>query len=239
MATISSIMDHAARRCSIGAVTSWATSQTTTALEMKDFLTETAEELLDRVELPDPITLDEVITGTGVATYTLPTAFKRLSRGSAAVYESTSTRRMCIPITSNGDWTYLQDIGSAAGNRYYRITGSEEAGFSISFYRALEVGSEVTVSYITKNWILAGATPASVWENDTDTLVLPEVVTRLGVVWRFRQKKGLPYDSFQADYEIRLSRMINDARGIRTVHMGGETDIGHPMRVPVPDFIPG
>jgi hypothetical protein len=233
------MMDDAAIECSIGAVSGWVGANTKTALEMKLFLRKTVDEILDRVDLPDPITKDTVITGTGVETYDLPTDYRRLTYDELAIYESAPVERMGIPITSNGQWTYLKDRGSAASNRYYRLSGDEEAGFDISFYRPLESSASVTVSYVSKNWTRISGTDKSIWNDDNDILLLPETLTRLGVVWRFRQKKGMTYSAIQSEYEIRLSRAINNARRKRKFEMGGQNIDTHPMRVPVPDFIPG
>lgn len=236
--TVSTAMDRVARECSVGGVSNWFSTQNT-ILELKDFLGQTVDEILDRVDLADPFTKDTVITGTGVEEYSLPTDFRRLARDEIAVYETTTTRRSGIPVTTNGMWTHLKQIGSAGGSRYYRLQGDEDNGYQIGFYRPLETGSSVTVAYVSKNWLArTGGAEASTWENDTDVLLLPRKVVEEGCVWRFRRRKGLPYADRLAQYEISLSRLVNDNRGIRRIDMGGRTMTGHPMRVPVPDFIP-
>ncbi len=237
MATVAEVMDEAARECSITPPSSWITATTLSHAELKDFLKQTAKELLDRVDWPDPIAQDYEVTGDGTADYSLPAAFKRLTRDELAVYETSTVRRAAIPVSTNGAWTHLTELGSAAGNRYFRITGDEEAGYEIEFYAVPAVGQSITVSYISKNWLKTSGTAAAVWTNVADTLLLPEDLIRMGVIWRFRRRKGLPYADRMAEYEAILARRANDSRIIRKITFG-EREEGLPMRTPIPDYIP-
>ena len=238
MATVASVMDEAARECSLTPPSSWVAATTQTFVELKDFLTETVDELLERVDWPDPIAQDEVITGDGSETYDLPTDFKRLTRDPLTVYETTTTRRAGVPVHTNGQWTHLKDIGSAGGNRYFRISGDEESGFDISFYRNPTSSDSITVSYISKNWLKISGTAGSSWTDNDATLMLPKRLIKMGVVWRFRRRKGLSYADRMNEYEAVLARMRNDARVVRSVDMTGGGKLSNPFDIPVPDYIP-
>lgn len=238
MATVKDTMDEAARECSLTPPASWITTTTTGFLEFKQFLTETVDELLERVDWPDPINKDTVITGTGAETYDLPADFKRLTRDPLTVYETTTTRRAGVPVTTNGDWTYIKDIGSAGGSRYYRIAGDDADGFTISFYRLPSSSDSITVSYISTNWLKSGGTAGAAWMTADDTLLLPWRLIKAGVIWRFRRRKGLPYADRMADYEAQLARRRNDARVIRSVDMSGGAKMRNPFDIPVPDYLP-
>jgi hypothetical protein len=240
MPKVATVMDFCARQCSLGKRSGWIADTSATALELKDFLAETVDEVLDRLDLPSPVTRETTITGNGTAgfSYPLPIEFKRLVRDDAAVLELTLSRRPLIPVSTNGAWTAIELQNAAGANRYYRIIGDDVNGFFVQFLRTLETGSQVKVAYVTKNWMQNVSSVAGVeWTDDEDLLVLPEVITRLGVIWRFKRKKGLPFGDLQAEYEIRMTRAINDARGLRTVNMTGSDTESHPMRVPVPDYI--
>lgn len=240
MATIKTVMDRAVRQCALPTVASWhSASAPRTVSDMRDHLEYTVDELLQRLDLPAPIGLDTTITGTGAESYSLPSGFKRLQRSAWSVYEKTTTRRVGVPVRTNGEWTHLKEIGSAGGARYYRIEGDDDEGYTIAFYRPLETGATVTVAYVSKYWVRGtGGAESAIWSDDTDKLLLPADVVRLGVVWRFKQQKGLPYSDILAEYEARLSRAVNDARAIRTVNFGRSETSGHPMRVPPPDLLP-
>ena len=238
MPTVASVMDKVAREVKVAVPNGWVAATTLTYMELKDLLQETVDELLERVDWPDPIAKDTTVTGTGVETYSLPSDFKRMTRDDLAVYESTSTRRACIAVTTRGQWTHLQDIGSAAGNRYYRLSGDEESGYEISFFRDLETDAEVTASYVSKNWLVISSTEGSVWSDEGATLLLPRRLIELGVVWRFRRRKGLAYLDRYNEYEGMIAKLSNDKKGLRSIGFGEPDELPAPMRVPVPDYIP-
>lgn len=239
MTKVIDAMNDAALECAIQTTNGWiAASAKRTYAEMTAILNATVEELLDRVDWPDPITKDTVITGTGVESYDLPADFKRLTHDEYCVYETTTTRRFGIPVKTNGEWTNLKQLGSAGGNRYYRTSGDDEDGFSLATYRPLETGSSLTVSYVTKNWLKSSGTPKNMWTDDEDTLLLPPRLVTLGVVWRWKKRKGLPFADILAEYEAKLARAANESRGIRKITFGQPLDQRAPWDVPVPDFIP-
>lgn len=238
MATVKETLDLAARRCSFTPPASWVSQTTASAMEFKDLLGETVEELLDRIDWPEPITKDTTIAYTGSEPHTLPSDFLRLTRDPLAAYETTTTRRAVVPVASNGAWTHLEQIGSAGGDRFYRLAGDEDDGFTIEFYRPLETGASVTVSYVSHNWLREGSTEGKMWNDAAAVLLLPPVLVRLGIVWRFKQRKGLAYADIMAEYETRVSREANSRRGIKSVNMGVRDDRRMPWDIPVPDHIP-
>lgn len=239
MAKVSNAMDDAALECAIAVPNGWIGSLSKrTYAELNSILSAAIEELLDRVDWPDPITADTVITGDGSESYDLPSDFKRLTHDEYCVYETTTTRRFGIPVKTNGEWTNLKQLGSAGGNRYYRLSGDDEDGFSLSTYRALESGSSLTVSYVTKNWLKSSGTAKDMWTDDDDTLLLPSRLVTLGVVWRWKKRKGQPFADIMAEYEAKLARAANESRGIRKITFGQPLNQRAPWDVPVPDYIP-
>jgi hypothetical protein len=238
MPTVAEIVSKAARACSIKPPASWINSASLNASDFRDFLSDTVDEILDRLDLPSPVSKDVTITGTGVETYALPADFKRLTRDPYAVYETTTTRRIVSPVKTNGEWSHLKQIGSAGGGRFYRLGGDETEGFTMDFYRPLEAGHSVTVSYVSANWVRGVTANRAQWLAMEDLLILPPRLVELGMIWRFRKRKRMAYADDLAEYELRMARAINDSRGIKSVDMSGSGAPRHPMRVPVPDFIP-
>lgn len=239
MTTVSSVMDEVALSCGVAVPGSWIAATTKrTYQELHSILRVTVREMLDRVDWPDPITLDATITGTGATAYDLPADFRRLAFDDLAVYETTTDRRPCIPVSSNGAWTHLNEIGSAGGERFYKITGNASDAYDISFYKALETGSVVKVSYVSNNWLKHDSVASDAWEGADDTLLLPSELVRTGVIWRFKAQKGLPYEAVMNEYEGKLARLANESRGRRVINFGSPLYDGKPMRVPVPDYIP-
>lgn len=237
--TVKAAMDRAARECSITPPSSWINATQLHHVELRDdFLSETVDELLDRIDWPSPVGKVYDLTGDGSEDYSLPSDFKRLARDEMAVYETTTTRRAGIEVTSDGDWEHLKQIGSAGAFRYYRIHGYEGA-WQIGLYREPSSSVSLKISYVSTLWkATSGGTAGSSWTDATDLLLLPRRLVELGVVWRFRRRKGLPYTEQLNEYEMRVSRAANDGRGRRTIQFGEGSQEFKPMRVPVPDTIP-
>lgn len=93
--------------------------------------------------------------------------------------------------------------------------------------------------YLSSYWVADAsdtATPAKAeWEADTDVGVLPEELMTLGVVWRFKQSKGLTYDEEFRTYEAQVMlRMARDTAR-RTTNMGRSFDYRRVRRPQFPD----
>ena len=237
MALIVDSLNRVARLCSITAPSDWTTATDDNSVELRDdFLIQTVEDILERVDLPSPVGAQTTITGTGAETYSLPANFLRLQRDELAVYDA-ALDRPCIPIVEDGLWTYIKDVGTAGAIRYFRTSGYD-GNWEISFYDEPTSAATITVSYVTKNWMAnSGGTAGSAFTALTDVLLLPNRLVEAGTVWRFRERKGLPFESRYNEYEILLARMSNDRRTRRKVNMGGPDK---PVRWQdlVPSFIP-
>lgn len=236
MTTVVAALNRIARQCSVNAPSSWITATSSTHLELRDdFLQETVDDIQDRIDLPSPIGAQITITGTGAETYTLPTNFKRLHRTELAVYD-VQLDRACIPVHTDGEYTYIKDQGTAGTIRYYRVTGYE-GNYSISLYDEPATGLEITLSYATTNWLAtASGTVGDTLANESDVLLLPRRVVEAGTVWRYRERRGLPYDDKAMEYESLMARLINDARGYRMISMGEKAHVR--WQDLVPSFIP-
>jgi hypothetical protein len=239
MTKITEILDRAARQCSVTIPDSWVTATSLTAVELRDdFLLETVDELHKRVDWASPISKQTVITGDGSEDYSLPTNFIRLADDKLAVYETSSTRRAGIPITTDGEWTHLKEIGTAGGARYFRVQGYE-GNHTIGFYREPAVGDSITVSYMSNVWMAnSGGTEGNMLTDPDDVALFPRRILELGIVWRFRKRKGLPYQDILAEYEAWIATNANRNRRRLSIGFGDVSPDRHPMRQPVPDFIP-
>ena len=239
MTLITDALARAARQCSITAPDSWVNATGAAQVELRDdFLSETVDEISDRVDLPGPIGKTYVITGTGAEDYALPSDFKRLARDPMAVYETTTTRRAGVPVLSEGNWTHLNNIGSSGAFRYYRLKGYD-GNYTIGFYQNPSSSVSITVSYVSNLWMAdSGGTAGSAFTNSTDVLLMPRRVVETGMVWRFRKRKGLQYADVLAEYEALLERLSNDSRSRKVISFGESGQDYKPMRVPVPDYIP-
>lgn len=234
MATlVTDILDRAARQCSVGTVSNWLTDGTQNAAEMRDFLSETADDVLRRVDLPSPLSVRLSATiADGETLYSLPENFIRLAQGKLAVYEPEPNDRGCIPVTSDGYWEWLKEQGASGVERYYRLAGWEGA-YTIEFWPVPT--SPIIINYIANAWLTDGAGEFTGLGQMT---VLPWRLLTSGIVWRFRERKGLPFDGKLAEYEAILARFTNQSRGRDAIIFGGQRKRDWPFDVPVPSYIP-
>lgn len=235
MTTVVTVLDRIARQVSITAPSSWITATDDEHKEIRDdFLRQACDDLLDRVDWPAPLGITYTVTGTGVEEYTLPTNFRRLQRQPLSVYDA-QFNDAGVPVTTEGEWVHLEDLGTGGAARYYRVFGYDGA-YTIGFLP--EPSTDVTLSYITTRWMVSsGGTYGNMLTADTDILLLPDRLVETGVIWRWRERKGLPFADKYMEHEALLARVSNDAKGRRTISFGATRAIRWQDRVPayVPD----
>ena len=236
MTLIVDILARIARQTSVTPPSSWLATSDATAVELMDFMDETARDVKDRIDVVGPMSKVVTITGTGAESYSMPADMMRLHRTPLAVYERQRTRRGCVPITDDGMWQHMKDLGTAGAFRYYRQRGYEGA-YTLDFLRPLETDVEVIAGYVSTAWIINGATEKAEFTDPSDASMLPRKLIEKGTIWRFRQRAGLEYSDVQREYEIEVAKLSNDTRGIRTVAFG-DTATRAPWDVPLPDYIP-
>ena len=239
MTKVTDVLNRAARECSVTAPSSWITATNTTVKELRDdFLLEAVDELQQRIDWASPVGKTQTISGDGSESYSLNSNFIRLTRDQYAVYETANVRRFAVPVTTDGEWEYLSDIGTGAGSRFYKIEGYE-GNFTISLYPNPASGESLTVSYVSDVWKKSsGGTEGNTFSDADDVVLYPRRLLELGIVWRFRKRKGLPYADVLAEYEARVARASNNNRGTTRIDFGGGSRPRTPYDIPVPDFIP-
>lgn len=233
---VTEILDRAARQCSVTPPSLWTSATTLTAKELRDdFMLETVDDIQRRLDWPAPIAKQTAIAGDGSAEYDLPTNFVRLA-GDFGAYETTTIRRWGVPVKSDGEWTHIQTLGTAGGARFYRVKGYD-GDFSIEFYPALETGDSVTISYTSTVWAINGSTEKSVFSDEDDYCLFPRRLIEAGIVYRFRERKGVESQTAQANYEKTLASYASKNWGRGNITYGSR-EYTAPMRYPVPDYIP-
>jgi hypothetical protein len=237
MTAVADILNRAARQCSAVPPQAWVSATDATSLELTDFLDETREDIQARCDWIGPISKTTVITGTGDETYALPSDFLRLQRDDYAVYERFRTRRRCVPVTQDGQWEYLDELGITGAYRYYRLQGYDD-NWTISFKQPLETGITVVVSYVSKNWLVNSGGQSDDFLEDDNVCLLPRRLVETGIVWRFRRRKALAYQDVLAEYEMIMARTNTDNRTRRAINFAGGQPLRSPFDIPIPDFIP-
>ena len=128
---------RAARQCSVPAPSSWVSDTTQSVEELRDFLRETVDDILDRADLPSPFTASTTLACDCSDSYDLPATFRRLIRGDRAVFDPDFAGRRCRALPDEGDWQRLTELDPAGTWRWFRPQGYEGA-WSLQVLPALE-----------------------------------------------------------------------------------------------------
>jgi hypothetical protein len=114
-----------------------------------------------------------------------------------------STRRRVVGPIAADEWAETKAKQVTYVNPTFRIRG--DAWLMTPTPPADET---IAFEYVSKNFCKAGATPQAAWAADADVARLDEGLMTLGLVWRFRAAKGLPYGEDLALYEKRVMEAI-------------------------------
>ena len=148
-------------------------------------------------------------TVASTVSYALPSDFDRIL--TQTVFNRTRRRRMLGDLSPQ-QWQETQASLVTMVNPAFRIRGGL---FLVSpTPSAVET---IAYEYVTKNFCQsAGLVGQSSWLSDTDLGILDEELTTLGLVWRFKAKKGLDYSEDMQTYEMEVANAIL-RDGARTV----------------------
>lgn len=142
------------------------------------------------------------------------------------------TDKLPIPQMHSTLWQRFKAIVSAAPRYRYRVRGGH-----LLMTPTPSAGHSVYFEYVSKNWILGadGVTYKSEFTLDTDTLLLPEELLRMGLRWRWKKEQGLEYAEDFRDYEMQVADALGRDGGKQTIYMDG----GYPQSRPgviVPEY---
>lgn len=91
-------------------------------------------------------------------------------------------------------------------------------------------GQTIAYEYRSANWCQSsGGTAQSAWAADTDTGLISERLMRLGLIWRFKQARGLEW---QTDHENYLSEVDSELAKERPRKIIDLKSGGPPQRIP-------
>jgi hypothetical protein len=155
-----------------------------------------------------------VITGDGTTEdFALPADYDRQLDKSQLW--STSLETPLSPISDRDEWLGL-DIKSFDFiiNAWIIYAGE------IHIKPPLASAVQVKYFYQSDLWGLNGSTPISEFTADTDTFRIDERLLKLGIIWKWREMKGLPYAEDLATYERLLAKLIMRDKGSRIYRIG-------------------
>lgn len=109
------------------------------------------------------------------------------------IWNRTTNRPLFGPLTAQ-QWQQIKARAAAGPFSEYRIRGNQ-----LLFYPPPDAGDNCYFEWVSKDFCQNSAGTASYreWNADTDVSILDSRIMSLGIVWRWKQLKGL---DFQADY---------------------------------------
>lgn len=132
------------------------------------------------------------------------------------IWNRTQNRPMYGSLTPS-DWQLLTSSRVAGPFQEYRIQNG-----NIYLKPAPPAGETCSFEYVSGNWCQSiGGTKQSAWATDTDTGILDEKIMTAGVLWRWKQVKGLDYAEDFRKYEIRVLQAMGRDAGKPTLSMDG------------------
>lgn len=105
---------------------------------------------------------------------------------------------------------------------------------TINFLPTPPAGQECAFEYVTKNWTTSGN---ETFQGDSDAPLLDEAVMVLGLIWRFKQAKGLDFTSDLTKYQRQVDNLIARETPKPVLNMGG--DIYDGVGIPVGNGVIG
>lgn len=135
-----------------------------------------------------------------------------------------TTDRPVVGPVSVQDWQQIQ--AQAASGRI--VLGYRERDASFLLTPTPPAGETIGGEYISTDWARTAdlATAKARWTIDTDTSYFDEWLLTLGIIWRWRKSKGLPYDEDHDSYTSYRDTLYANDGGSTTLSIAPEVGDG-------------
>lgn len=156
------------------------------------------------------------ITGDGSTTlFALPTDWGGLSPGQKLFSNLYPTLPLYGPVT-NETLAAMKASPAFPTRPVWRVVGG-----TMEIWPALGSGEVVSFNYYSVNWVSdsTGSTRKPTWTLDSDFCVMDERTLMRGIVWMWKQTKGLDYAEDFRRYELSLDRAVGREDTERIVAM--------------------
>jgi hypothetical protein len=146
------------------------------------------------------------------------------------MFNRTTTDPVVGPINAR-EWQQLLAQGVNISIPRYRVRGNK-----LLFSPAPPAGQTIYYEYSSKNWCeSSGGTDQDAWAADSDVARLPEELLVLGLVWRWKEAKGLDYTEAFQTWQTACNRTSARQGAKRRLSMVGATSPRYPGRGNIPD----
>lgn len=185
------------------------------SLEICDLANEIATDLMKSQEWRVLTTLKEMNGDGTVTAFDLPDDFDRLTVG-GRVFRGKWPEWDYAPVQDLNQWRDLVNGEPTVSPGFWIILGGQ-----MQFQPAITAGETAQFYYISKNIVASKAgAPQAQFLKDDDTLRVDERLLTLGLIWKWRENKGIPRPGDQENYEKALSEVTGKDRGSQIIRVG-------------------
>ncbi len=226
--TLATMCQSAARQLNVGVPTAFVSSTDETAGLLLRLATEEGTALMRRY--PWQVLQTEKTFTTVAAdeqTNALPADYDRMIP--ETMFNRGTRRRVAGPLSPE-EWQQTKATLVTYVNPTFRIRGD-----AVLMSPNPPAGETVAYEYISKHFCKsAGGTTQADWVADSDLGRLDEGLMTLGLVWRFKQVKGLAYAEDLALYERRVTdaEMRDGVKPRITADMGCHDRMATKLQIP-------
>lgn len=172
-------------------------------------------------------------TGDGIAeAFDLPDDYDRMVEGA----QMWSSRWIWAfnHIANPDEWLEMLVVPYTFINGNWIIYGDQ-----FHYLPLMQTTETVKFWYVSNNLAkAANGTPKETFTADDDTFRLPEKLLELGMIYKWRQNKGLPYEDTQADFQKEMLDQMRKDAGARGI-VRGTARIGRGVRLAFPQTVGG
>ncbi len=192
------------------------TATDVTTRQLLALLQEEGDELSRRHDWRALIVPAQVVGDGASTSFDLPADFQRLATGPALWRDQTLIEPLTGPLNS-AEWIAYTNSISAGVQKVYRLIGG-----TLDIYPALGADEVVRLEYFSSHWVISADTLTRRLgiAQDDDFPAMPERLLKLGLRWRWRMQKGLPYEAQQLVYQSAVEQEAFADRAYRAVTMG-------------------
>lgn len=208
--TILSVVQDAAPSMGIAVPSALYSETDRTSVEIRGFIKLVVEDIFKRHDW-EALRKVATFTGDGSATsFSLPSDYDRMVVGSKMW--SSELDSQLRHVISSDEWLELQV------RSWDFVTGAwHKVGGAIEILPAPANAATVKFYYV-KNTLVASGTKTA-FSEDADTFDLDEPLLRLGLIAKWRQKKGYSYEEEMTDYEARMADLTGEDGGDKTIRL--------------------
>lgn len=225
MTTVLSVIQRVCPKIGIAIPTAVFGSTEREHIELAEMANDVAEKLVEDHDW-QALTVEHTITGDGVTEiFDFPDDYDRMILN-GNVWNS-RTRNPVDPLDLN---TFLsRDVRGFDVYSAYVIIGNQ-----IRIQPIMEAGETVVFHYIKTTCIKGAVSVAheQCFTSDDDEFILDNRLLRLGMIWQWRESKGLPYAEDMENYERALMKEVRSERGSKLIVLGGNKLRGYKTAYP-------